>query len=120
MKKSNYFNIESLKEITNASTHSLIEYLTIYIEQTPKDIKKLKQFYQDNDSKNLVMLAHNLKSRSRYMGIHDLGELAEKMEKFDFISQNKPVLNKIIDQFVEIYTHVEVDLKIEKENLSKL
>ncbi|MBL4652882.1 MAG: Hpt domain-containing protein [Flavobacteriales bacterium] len=120
MKKPNYFNIESLKKITNAGNQSLIEYLTIYIEQTPNDIKKLQQFYQDGDSKNLAMLAHNLKSRSRYMGIHDLGQLAEKMEKFDFTTQNKAILNQIINQFIEIYTYVEADLKIEKENLSKL
>ena len=103
MKVSRYFDSNALKTLTNAGNDTVIEYIKMYLEQTSLEINQLQKLDVLNDWKHISLIAHNLKSKAKYMGVSQLAMIAEELEitvstsKSQF-SRAKAILREIIEK----------------------
>jgi len=95
---------------------TLLEYIELYLKQTPEDIDKLKKYFSEKNWNSLEITAHNMKSKAGYMGAQKLKELAELIEYSDKKSDlNK--LNDLICDFAQFFESVRAELVKEKTGI---
>ena len=112
-------DLSALKTITGGDSKKLLDYIEMYLEQTPGEIDKLKKYFTEKNWSSLEIVAHNMKSKAGYMGIQKLNELAEVIEEYDYKGDLKK-LNDLICNFDKFFGLVQTELIKEKNRLIEL
>ena len=106
-----------LTEITGGENSIMAEMISLFLEETPKQIELLKEYQENEEWVLLGAEAHKLKPTFLYVGLSGLNELTVKVEKS---AKNKIELDKLKGLIEEIdlgFQSIELSLK---EKLSKL
>ena len=119
MKINEHIDLNALKTITGGDSEKLLDYIEMYLEQTPDEIDKLKKYFREKNWSSLEIVAHNMKSKAGYMGIQKLNELAEAIEEYDYKGDLKK-LNDLICNFDKFFGLVQTELIKEKTRLTEL
>ena len=73
--------IRALRELSpEGDTEFLRELISIYLEDTPKQLSKLEQAITSQDAGLVVHAAHTIKGSSGNFGAADFARLAQEME----------------------------------------
>ena len=118
MKVSRYFDSNALKTLTNAGNDTVIEYIKMYLEQTSLEINQLQKLDVLNDWKHISLIAHNLKSKAKYMGVSQLAMIAEELE-IQSNGNNKTRLPKLIIEFKTSFADVQKEMSQEQLRLEQ-
>ena len=91
------------------------ETLNDFLEENKKRIPNMKNFLESGDMQNYAILAHSLKSDSKYLGFTKLAELALEHE----LAGKENDINKIKNSYNALMNEVDRVLTFSKEYLGK-
>lgn len=74
------------------------KYISLYLEETPKNILSIKKSLKEGDFKNLKLVAHTLKTHLKYMGMKTATKVAADFEKICDGSQDTEILNRLFQE----------------------
>jgi len=77
----NLSTLEELRELTTSSGESLLDKaITLYLETTPAELKRLHLALEQKNTDELAKIAHTLKSSSANLGAQDLADICAFLE----------------------------------------
>ncbi|MBQ7725023.1 MAG: response regulator [Lachnospiraceae bacterium] len=85
-----------------------METVRIYLDSAPDNREKIEKYFEKGNIPDYTTKVHALKSSSRIIGVKNLGDLAEKLEKagnekdIPFIAENTPELLKLYKELTDI------------------
>lgn len=107
MRESPMINVEM--GIQNCgSPEYYMETVRIYLDSAPDNREKIEKYFEKGNIPDYTTKVHALKSSSRIIGVKNLGDLAEKLEKagnekdIPFIAENTPELLKLYKELTDI------------------
>ena len=80
IKKEQVFSLDLLKEIGGNNQAFINDMIRIYIEESPKTLKKLNEAHNNWNIEGIKSAAHKLRSPSAMMGVSKAVELTEFIE----------------------------------------
>jgi signal transduction histidine kinase/CheY-like chemotaxis protein len=94
----NPLNMDNLKHEDKKSGNMLLkEVVEIFNEESPAQIKKMREAIASNEYAKIPPIAHNLKSSAAVLGAMRLKELAERIENLDLKSTNEQQVTLLVD-----------------------
>jgi len=88
-------NLEYLNELGGGDVEFVVEMLQTYIEETSKDMDALSLALEQQDLKRISFLVHRSKSAFKMLGMNDLFEISENVER------SAKVENTLTDSLVQ-------------------
>jgi CheY-like chemotaxis protein len=110
-------NMDYLVEITSGNTPFMIELITIFIEEVPEAIAKIKAFYHNNDWLAVQTAAHKLRSNYKYVGAGEAEKLLQHLDTDFGHEQNKQTYGSYIDALEKMTSQIILTLLEEKKRL---
>ncbi|UYL09926.1 ATP-binding protein [Bdellovibrio sp. SKB1291214] len=94
----NPLNMDNLKQEDKRSGNMLLkEVVEIFNEESPAQIKKMREAIASKEYAKIPPIAHNLKSSAAVLGAMRLKELAERIENLDLKSTNEQQVTLLVD-----------------------
>src|SRR5699024_79625 len=76
----NLVDFKSLLLYTGGDTDFLVEMINIFLEESPQNIRSLREFHEKQDWNSLGLLAHKCKSSYGAMGVKQIHALMKTIE----------------------------------------
>ncbi|MBN4065953.1 response regulator [Candidatus Amoebophilus asiaticus] len=112
------FNLDNLRAISGDDDQNLLEYIEMYLEDIPEEIEKLKKYQEEKNWEALEIAAHNIKTRSDYLGAVRIRTLAENIEEYDN-NVGHEQLTKYINEIEDNFSKLQTELVYEKEKIQQ-
>jgi HPt (histidine-containing phosphotransfer) domain-containing protein len=112
------YDLSILEEMDDAEY--LLDILNALLQETPVDIKEMKEGLRSGKTDTVRKMAHKLKSSA---GTIQAGQLTSVLEEIESsCKKNIPAndLGKLVENAVSLYSHIESALKVHVKELSKL
>lgn len=74
-------NLDYLNELSGGDNDFVIEMLKTYLEETSKDIDEIKRSFVEGNLQRISFLAHRCKAAFRMLGLDNMTDTAEHIEK---------------------------------------
>ena len=97
----NSFDISPLIDVCSEDYNEVKNVINVYADYVPNDIKGLSSAIADNNTEQVRMKLHSLKTAFSYMGISAASELTEAIG--DNIEKHDTDNGKLIDELTEIW-----------------
>jgi len=91
----------SIIEMTKGNKERLIKMVSLFLKNTPAELKRVKDLYNDRNYQALYFLMHSLKPKYIYMGMPALSEIAGQIERNAADEKNMEETLQLIDTFIE-------------------
>lgn len=115
---SDIIDISKIKEFTGADDKTVALYISIYIDQCEDDIQQIDKFIHNQDLNEVIRIAHNLKSKSKYLGLDHLASIGEKIENIGLFNTNKmDTIKELSASFKEEFETIKSNLIATKNKL---
>ena len=111
------FDLALLEELDDKD--SLLDVLSMFFENTPRDVKELEQLYLEKKMEPLSKLAHKIKGVVSILQSVRLTELLKKIELRAKEPGGDVELEKDIKEVLTLFTLLETQLHIEWERINK-
>ncbi len=111
------FNLSLLEELDD--TESLLEVLTLFMENTPDEIRKLDILVKENNQPELHKLAHKLKSAVSTIQSKRLTELLRAIELNAKNGEHIAETKDMVAEVLALFEKVEAPLRQEIERIRK-
>ncbi|MGG9961994.1 Hpt domain-containing protein [Ferruginibacter sp. SUN106] len=109
------YDLSMLEEMDD--TGYLLEVLTLVLQDTPKDIKEMKEALQSGKIDTVCKKAHKLKSSAGVIQAEKLTTLLSSIELTGKNGGSVTVLTELLKDTIEEYCLIEMGLKIYIESL---
>jgi signal transduction histidine kinase/ActR/RegA family two-component response regulator/HPt (histidine-containing phosphotransfer) domain-containing protein len=108
------FKIEGL-DANSGLTHcgspeAYVGTLEMYLDAADKTADEIEKYWNAKDLKNMTVKVHALKSTSRVIGAHELGDFAARLEKAGETGDTKTLekeLGKLLEQYMALVKELE-------------
>ncbi|MBL4649252.1 MAG: PAS domain S-box protein, partial [Aureispira sp.] len=102
------YDLTSLKQFSQGNPQFLQDMLQMFLEQTPKDLRAIKDGFQDNDWAKVQDLAHQMKSTLGTLGMLKEQEIVQEIEKNMknknyALKQNLELIENLISSCENVY-----------------
>ncbi|MGV3504270.1 MAG: PAS domain S-box protein [Adhaeribacter sp.] len=97
-----YINLQYLEEMAEGDQHFIAEILSMFVEQTPRNLEHLQAFSREKDWKGVKALAHKMKSSVVMIGNQELEEIFVNLQLFATSEQQAAQIPELISQATEI------------------
>ncbi len=74
-------DLHRLRQLMGNDEEMVKKFLNIYKTEVPEQLERLEKFIKNEDWNDVSMLAHSIKSQSKYLGIEEIVQQAYEMEK---------------------------------------
>ncbi len=111
------FDLSLLEELDD--TASLLEVLTLFMENTPAEIRKLQVLVKENNQPELYKLAHKLKSAVATIQSKRLTELLKAIELNAKNGEHMEETKDMVAEVLSLFEKVEAPLRSEMERIGK-
>jgi HPt (histidine-containing phosphotransfer) domain-containing protein len=109
------YDLSMLEEMDD--TDYLVEVITLVLQDTPKDIKEMKEALQSGNIDIVCKKAHKLKSSAGVIQAEKLTTLLSSIELTGKNGGSVSVLTELLKDTIEEYCLIEMNLKIYIESL---
>lgn len=104
-------NLAYLEEITGGDKAAMKMILQSFLDNSPKDIQKLKSAIASEDFPSTAQIAHKLKSNFQYIGDESSAKLLKQMQIFAETSKNAKRIGEIMATIDQNYTNALAEVK---------
>ena len=108
-----HVHLEKLLQIVNSDYSKLEKYISIFFNNVPDDLKRLKEAANSEKWEELGKIAHKIKGSIGYMGISSIKKELQILEKV-----NKEVGD--LDEIADIVNRVEIELELAIKELQEI
>ena len=108
-------NLDYLNELSGNDAEFVIDILSTFLEENPKDVEELRTAIQEKDIKEVGKLSHKMKSSLQMLGAEEVRSLALQIEQnikkeaIDF-AQAKTWATQLIAQVTALYPLVKAKI----------
>lgn len=89
---------EYLRKITHSNNELMVEIIDVFIEESPKNFRKMKSYFLTEDWQNLKNIVHKIKANYSYVGINEPKNLLSDLElDIERMLSTETYLAKIIE-----------------------
>ncbi|WP_161554599.1 Hpt domain-containing protein [Sinomicrobium soli] len=74
------YNLEKLEELSGGDQEFIDSVITVFVEDTPADVKALKQAVASGDFENIYRQAHKIKPNLDLLGMQEAKNLVLEIE----------------------------------------
>jgi len=113
-----YIDLDYLRQISNGSNEFIYQMITVFIEEIPNEIKNLEKHLEKRDWKALRGTAHKMKPSFSFMGVKELEDSINGIEKNSEEEKNLDQIPGLIERIRNITADVILELEKEKELLA--
>jgi len=113
---SKLYNLNHLQEISGGKKEFEKDIIETFLEQYPKIIEKMREFFIDKKWTQLSEIAHKFKSTVTLLGINKIYEKDLELEKEAKKEINPDNILSLIDSIEELSKEAGEQLKIELED----
>jgi CheY-like chemotaxis protein len=87
-----------LRKITHSNNELMVELIDVFIDESPKNFRKMKSYYLMEDWKSLKNIVHKVKANYSYVGIEEPRNLLRDLElDIERMLSTETYLAKIIE-----------------------
>ena len=108
-----HVHLEELQQLVNNDYSKLEKYISIFFNNVPSDLEKLKEAFDLEKWEELGQIAHKIKGNVGYMGISSIKKELEILEKV-----NKEVGD--LEEIADIVNRVEIVLELAIKELKEI
>ncbi len=110
-------NLEYLRKISDNNHNFIVDMISSFIEQTPRDILKIRQAAEDKNWEEVANIAHKIKPSITFMGIDSLKGCISDIQELARIEKTEN-LPQLIDELDMVTKSAFNELKRELQFLS--
>ena len=110
-------NLTYLKGISKGDIEFMLKVIDTFITQAKSDIEKLNQFIKEEKWDSIYFVAHKMKPSFQFVGIKELQEVIENIEKYAKDKKNIDIISKLAKQISSVYESSVKELKKESEHI---
>ena len=106
------YSLNYIQEVCSGDIQSVRNMVNVFLTTTPDTIDRLKQARSEQNTEQITMIAHQLKSSA---GILDMKETLGKLEEIENFAKKGEInlyLHKLIDEVSEDFRLVVEDIKL--------
>lgn len=107
-----------LKEISDNNEQFFVEFITMFLNNTPKSILDMKMSLMSSDWEGLRQAAHKIKPSFNYVGIKELNNLCAKIEEFARQKSNMEEIKQMVNRIETVSTLAFKELEEELTTLT--
>jgi HPt (histidine-containing phosphotransfer) domain-containing protein len=111
-------DLSYLKQLSNGSNEFIYEMISVFIEQTPKEIDSLENHLKNKDWASLRKVAHKMKASFSFMGIKELETVIRSTEEYAANETNLDLLPDMVDKIKSISMQAVQELEAEKQTFA--
>ncbi len=111
-------DLSYLEEITGGDNEIMLEMIDIFLTESETAIQELRQIYEQKDWAALGAQAHKLKPTLLYVGLKEIHEITQKLEKNAKQGTMTEHFDEWIQQITDGYHEIRGDLESVKKELS--
>lgn len=74
------FDLTAIIDMADGNDEFVIEFMNTFLDNTPKTLKRLLEFWEEKDLEQVYMMAHKLKPAVDLARIHELKEAIRFVE----------------------------------------
>jgi CheY-like chemotaxis protein len=113
-----FVDLSNLRRITKSNTETMLEMISLYLNQTPTIIAAIKESLQNSDWDSLHKAVHKMIPSFSIVGIHpDYEEKARKIIEFARVQKEENELHELVSELEDMCTLVCIDLQQEYTNI---
>ena len=113
-----HIDLTYLKKLSNGSNEFINEMISVFMDQTPKEISNLEKYLDSKEWKSLRATAHKMKPSFSFMGIKELESEIKLIEEYAANETNLDLLPEMISKMKNICIESIKELEIEKKQFS--
>lgn len=107
-------DLSNLRRITKSNSDTMLEMISLYLEQTPPIIKVIKESLHNKDWNLLQKSVHKMIPSFSIVGIHeDYEKMARKVIEMAKLQKKGKELNELVSQLEDVFTKACLELKEE-------
>jgi HPt (histidine-containing phosphotransfer) domain-containing protein len=110
-----YIDLDYLKQISNGSNEFILQMITVFMEETPNEIKNLENHLKNKDWPALKATAHKMKPSFSFMGVKELEENIHAIETNCAEGKNLDQLPGLVERIKNTTSEVIEELEKEKK-----
>lgn len=111
-------DLKYLLEITDGDKEIMKEMVGLFLKETPVQIQKIRGAYEARNWEQLGAEAHKLKPTFMYVGLSDLKNMAQEIEKAGKNQKNLEAVPDLLKAIEEGYKDAAGELNEMKEQLN--
>jgi HPt (histidine-containing phosphotransfer) domain-containing protein len=117
METANNKNIDLsyLKQLSNGSNEFICEMISVFMEQTPKELDEIDKYWDAKDWQSLHRIAHKMKPSFTFMGIKELENVIYLINEYSSTETNIDQLPELISKLKNVCFEALEELEIEKQ-----
>ena len=117
MKNIEYVDLEYFKKTTGFDDQETKGFIEIFLEYSPEEIRLLETYCKEKDCEKIRGIAHKLKPRITYMGIHKLFEPMDKLHTCAKEGANLDQIDLLYKEVKQVFDKVMIELEDKKAKL---
>ncbi len=111
------YDFEEIKKFVGDDENALKQMLCIFVDNAPKTLSKLTEYYNCKDYKNLGFYAHKLKTS---VDLLNITSLKSEIRKIEHNSQNRTNLHEIPELVEKVRRIIPLVVKSVKQYCDKM
>ncbi len=111
-------NLSFLYRFTKGKETKIKRYISMYLQQAPNLLEKMRQQLDDKDYSALAITAHSLKPQAEFMGLLDLKNILMKVEALGKAQAQQEELMALVGKAWQLHQQAVPKLKRKVEELS--
>jgi len=105
------YDLTMLEEIAGDNPDFIKSMLQLFIDNTPADLSRMKEAFEQNNWKEVGSIAHKMKSSVSSLGIQSLEAALRRLEMKGEVNEAKETIHLLIQHMDEVLNKVYVQLK---------
>lgn len=111
-------DLSYLENVTSGDNEVIVEMIELFLEETPKHIEQIENFYSQKEWQKMGAEAHKVKPMYLYVGLTGLNSVAQTLEDRGKKAQNLETVPELIQQLKKGYKEVKEELENKIAQLS--
>ena len=107
-----------LKELSNGSNEFIVQMITIFLNETPAAVDKVEQYAKTSNWDALRAAVHKMKPSFAFMGIKELEDTINSVEKYSEAKTNLDLIPEMISKIKTVLKAAVQELEIAKKEFS--
>ena len=115
MDTASLIHLDYLRKLSRGDDKFIGDILALFLKNTPKAIKSMKEYYENKNWEDLMMEAHKIRPSFNFLGLKELEDAAKTIENYSSdrsnLSQVGELISKIEKSVDIVYQELEAELK---------
>jgi HPt (histidine-containing phosphotransfer) domain-containing protein len=107
------YNLDKLTELSGGDEEFIISVISVFLEETPQDLKNLKEAVESKDFDGIYQHAHKIKPNVDLLGMEETRQKVLTIENQGKGDKNTAIIN---DLFPEVEVNINKAIQQLKDN----